>query len=69
MYTKRVASVDELTKRVWDDAMPGNARATIQTDVRRLRGLLSDGLIQTRPPGYLVAVAAKQLDLKRLRIW
>ncbi len=61
----RVVSTMELVRWIWGDAPPADARATAQTYVRRLRRRLGDGLIVTRPDGFLIALTAGQLDLVR----
>ena len=62
----RVTAVHELVEALWDEAPPSTARAQIQTCVSSLRKLISDagspGAIRTRPPGYLLEIAAADLD-------
>jgi len=62
----RVTSVNELVDALWDTAPPSTARGQIQTCVSSLRKLISDagspGAIRTRPPGYLLEIAATDLD-------
>jgi len=51
-------TVDELAEMIWGDALPAGPRKVIHTYVARLRRVLGDGeLIQSRPEGYLSAVA------------
>lgn len=61
----RIVSTDELVARIWDDDPPGDARATAQTYVRRLRASLGDEVICTRPGGYQISIVGDQLDLIR----
>jgi DNA-binding SARP family transcriptional activator len=65
LRASRVVSTMELVRWIWGDAPQADARATAQTYVRRLRRRLGDGLIVTRPDGYLIALTAGQLDLVR----
>ena len=63
----RVAPLDELTEALWGARPPATARATMQNYVMRLRRSLGDGhgRIVTRPGGYLITVAAGELDVSR----
>ena len=64
----RVAPMDTLTEALWDDAPPRSARVTVQGYVHRLRQSLEDAAgerVVTSGPGYLIAVAAGELDLER----
>ena len=57
--------MDEL----WGDSPPEDAEAALQAHVSRLRKALpgADGLLVTRPPGYVLEIAPEQLDLVRFR--
>jgi DNA-binding SARP family transcriptional activator/tetratricopeptide (TPR) repeat protein len=61
----QVVSVPALANAVWDGDPPSSARNTIQGQVKRLRQALGpeSGRVVTRSPGYLVEVAAGELDL------
>jgi DNA-binding SARP family transcriptional activator/DNA polymerase III delta prime subunit len=63
-----LVTVDELAEAIWgDDALPAHPRRAVQTYVTRLRQLLGgDGLIQSRNEGYVIAVAAGEVDVDRL---
>ncbi|MGH3861274.1 BTAD domain-containing putative transcriptional regulator [Actinokineospora sp.] len=65
----RMVSNDELVERLWDHSPPASARATLHNHLMRLRKALSvDGCpapILTRPPGYVLDLAADQTDLGR----
>jgi DNA-binding SARP family transcriptional activator len=63
LRANRVVPTVTLIGWLWGSAPPADARATIQTYVGRLRRKLGDGLIVTRPDGYLITLTAHQLDL------
>jgi DNA-binding SARP family transcriptional activator/tetratricopeptide (TPR) repeat protein len=61
-------SVDEIAEIFWDLAPPPSARVTIQNYVMRLRQALADtgsSRISTQSRGYLMRVAAGELDVTR----
>jgi DNA-binding SARP family transcriptional activator len=58
-------SVDRLATAVWGEGVSVDARANLQTNVRRLRRLLGAELIATRGGGYALAVAPDQVDALR----
>ncbi|HEY4465244.1 MAG TPA: AfsR/SARP family transcriptional regulator [Streptosporangiaceae bacterium] len=62
----RVVTTERLTRAVWDDTPPPTARAQIHGSVHRLRRCLP-GLIRTEDQGYLLAVAAEQVDAGMFR--
>jgi DNA-binding SARP family transcriptional activator len=69
----QVVSIDRLIDELWGETPPSTARNVLQCHVSRLRRALhagvdgggSDGVLLTRPPGYLLRVDAGQLDLHR----
>jgi DNA-binding SARP family transcriptional activator/tetratricopeptide (TPR) repeat protein len=61
----RTLSIDQLAERLWDERPPSGVRKAIQVAVVRLRQLLGDELIVTRPDGYRLIVDPEQLDLAR----
>jgi DNA-binding SARP family transcriptional activator len=65
LHAGRVVPADELLDRVWERTRPDNARAALHTAVSRLRRRLGQDLIETRPPGYLIAVERDQVDTTR----
>ena len=68
LHANRVVPVESLTDALWDDAPPSSARTTLQGYVRRLRqnlGVQAGKRLVTRSPGYLMVVAAGELDLDR----
>src|SRR5215471_2848472 len=68
LRANQVVPLGELTGALWDDEPPASARATVRNYVKRLRRALGDVdrlRIATRGDGYLIAVAAGELDLAR----
>jgi DNA-binding SARP family transcriptional activator len=65
LRANRVVAVDDLAEALWGSALPPSARVTVQNYVKRLRDALGDagGRIVTQPPGYLIRVAAGELDV------
>jgi DNA-binding SARP family transcriptional activator/tetratricopeptide (TPR) repeat protein len=63
LRANRVVAMEWLVRVVWGEELPGDARAAVQTYVRRLRRVLGDEVIRTQPPGYVVAATVDELDL------
>lgn len=63
MNPGETVSVGRLAAAVWGDDLPENPRRAVQLYITRLRALLGKDLIQTRPAGYVLAVAPGQVDL------
>ncbi len=69
----QVVSRDRLIDEVWGEQPPATAAKLVQVYVSRLRDALEPErargdpgrILVTRPPGYLVAVDAEQLDIGR----
>jgi predicted ATPase/DNA-binding SARP family transcriptional activator len=59
----RVVSRDELVDAVWGEEPPDTARNTLQVYISQLRKLLPDGLLETTPNGYRLAVDPGAVDL------
>ncbi|MFG1874756.1 BTAD domain-containing putative transcriptional regulator [Sphaerisporangium sp. NPDC049003] len=65
---RTVVSVDRLVELLWEDEPPRSAVANIRTYASRLRSTLRDAAgerLVSRPPGYLLAADAGELDLLR----
>jgi DNA-binding SARP family transcriptional activator/tetratricopeptide (TPR) repeat protein len=58
-------TADRLAIAVWDGEPPGNPRANVQTNVRRLRRALREDLIVTRRDGYVLDVEPDRVDALR----
>jgi DNA-binding SARP family transcriptional activator len=61
----RAVAVERLVDDLWGDASPGTAVKMVQIYVSQLRKLLPDGILVTRPPGYLVELDADAIDVVR----
>ena len=60
-----VVSADALVEAIWERRPPANAANAVQTVVSRLRSALGDGVVLTRTPGYVLGVAAGDVDASR----
>ena len=68
LSANRVVSLDELNAALWELAPPASARVTLQNYVKRLRQTLAGtggSRISTLPQGYMISVAAYELDVSR----
>jgi DNA-binding SARP family transcriptional activator len=63
----KVVSADSLVEALWGDLPPPTARTGLQMQISKLRKVLSDanGRLETRSPGYLLAVDPEQIDVFR----
>lgn len=61
----RTVATDRLVDDLWGESVPDSAQKMVQIYVSQLRKILPDGLLQTRPPGYAVAVEPASIDLVR----
>ncbi len=64
LHPNRVLARTQLIDELWGDP-PVTAAKAVQVYVSRLRKLLPDGTLLTRPPGYLLAVEPEAIDLQR----
>ena len=61
-----VVSADRLIDELWPSGQPQNAANALQYHVSQLRKMLGGGgAIITQPPGYVIRVGTKELDLLR----
>jgi predicted ATPase len=60
-----VVSMARLIDELWDERPPATAPKLVQAYVSRLRKLLGEGVLETRPSGYLARVEPDALDLER----
>ncbi|SDM66377.1 BTAD domain-containing putative transcriptional regulator [Allokutzneria albata] len=64
VHRGRVVSADRLAEDLWAERQPVNPMASLQTKVSRLRRALG-GLVESRPPGYVLLVEPEAVDLGR----
>lgn len=68
LEANHVLPVNRLVDAVWEESPPSTARGQIHICISALRHALADaglpGLIDTRPPGYRLAVEDGRLDLQ-----
>jgi DNA-binding SARP family transcriptional activator len=70
LHANRVVSRDQLTNALWGDDAPETAATALHGYVSGLRKAIGGDRIETRAPGYVLHVAAAELDLaifERLR--
>jgi DNA-binding SARP family transcriptional activator len=60
-----VVSAESLVDSVWGEQPPRTATTSLQNAISALRRLLGPGVVLTRPPGYMLAVDADQVDVRR----
>jgi DNA-binding SARP family transcriptional activator/Tfp pilus assembly protein PilF len=68
LRANQVVSVDELAETLWGLSPPPSARVTVQNNVMRLRRALGEACrdrISTQRRGYMIRVAAGELDMTR----
>jgi DNA-binding SARP family transcriptional activator len=61
----RVVPTDRLIDLLWGEEAPKTATASLQNAIGRLRKALGSDVLETRAPGYVLGVAAQQLDARR----
>ncbi|WP_433414649.1 BTAD domain-containing putative transcriptional regulator [Microtetraspora malaysiensis] len=73
----RTVSLDRLIDEVWADEAPSSATGTLQAYISHLRRVLEPGraprtpptVLLTREPGYMLAIAPRQVDLSCFASW
>jgi DNA-binding SARP family transcriptional activator len=73
LHAGQVVAVERLVDELWGEDPPDTAAHILQVYVANLRKVLeptrtkraAGGVLQTRPPGYLVQVGPEELDLAR----
>lgn len=63
LHNGRLVPVDRLVDVVWGDDAPATARGQVHTSVWKLRRLLGEA-IETRPPGYVLRVEQRAVDVE-----
>jgi DNA-binding SARP family transcriptional activator/pimeloyl-ACP methyl ester carboxylesterase len=61
----RTVATERLVDDLWGDEVPESAQKMVQIYVSQLRKLLPEGMLQTRPPGYALAVDLDSIDSVR----
>lgn len=61
----RTVSTDRLVDDLWGESPPGSAQKMVQIYVSQLRRVLPDGILRTRPPGYVIEVDPDAVDVLR----
>jgi DNA-binding SARP family transcriptional activator len=67
LHANEIVSSSRLLEELWADAPPSSGMTALQVRVSQLRkalGTAGDAIV-TRPPGYVLQIAADQLDLHR----
>jgi DNA-binding SARP family transcriptional activator/streptogramin lyase len=67
LRANEVVLLDELMEDVWGARLPTTGSKAIQVAVSQLRKALGNGMLETRPGGYVLRVANDQLDLGRFQ--
>jgi DNA-binding SARP family transcriptional activator len=62
-----VVSQEQLADELWGERKPPSATKLVQTYIGKLRSALESGIIETRPPGYLLHLEEEALDAARFR--
>jgi DNA-binding SARP family transcriptional activator len=65
LHPGTVVSADRLAEALWGDNAPATVASTLQVYVSQLRKALGSHVVQTRSPGYVLAVEADQIDAVR----
>jgi DNA-binding SARP family transcriptional activator len=65
---RTTVSIDRLVELLWGEDPPPTAAKTIQVYVSRLRKALGDGILETRTPGYALAIGPAAVDLDRFQM-
>jgi predicted ATPase/DNA-binding SARP family transcriptional activator len=63
VHAGTVVSTDRIAEVLWGDRQPVNPNNALQGQVSRLRRALPDGVLLTRPPGYLLSLPALGTDV------
>lgn len=71
LRANKIVNIDTIIRELWSDEPPRSVRTTMQTYVYQLRRMIEreglapdgDGMLQTRAPGYLLAVDPELIDV------
>jgi predicted ATPase/DNA-binding SARP family transcriptional activator len=67
LHSGEALSSDRLIDELWGGRPPATAAKTLQVYVSNLRKVLGDGLLLTRPGGYVLETNRVEVDLARFR--
>ena len=65
MNAARIVSTDRLIDLLWGEQPPKTAANSLQNFISQLRKTVGANVVVTKPPGYLLNVAAEQIDLNQ----
>jgi DNA-binding SARP family transcriptional activator len=65
LHPNEVVPTDRLIDELWGEDSPDRASAALRVNVSRLRSALSQDVLTTRSPGYLIRVEPDAIDLQR----
>ena len=65
LHAGRVVPTDRLIHELWGEHPPNSAAASLQNAVSQLRKAIGAETLQTRAPGYVLAVEGDQIDAGR----
>jgi DNA-binding SARP family transcriptional activator len=65
LHANETVARDRLMDELWGDQPPASGAKALQVAVSQLRKSLGDGILQTRPGGYVLEVGPDQLDANR----
>src|SRR5215213_5140880 len=65
LHLGAVVSADRLAEALWGDDAPPTAASTLQVYVSQLRKALGPRTVETRSPGYVLAVEDDEIDAVR----
>ena len=65
LNAREVRTTDQLIDDLWQERAPANARTCLHNLVSTLRGTVGRDLLETRGGGYVLVVAATQVDASR----
>jgi DNA-binding SARP family transcriptional activator len=65
LHAGRVVGTERLVDHLWGERPPATATTSLHNAVSQLRRLLGPGVLETRPPGYVLHVEADRIDAVR----
>ena len=65
LHPNEVVSADRLIDELWGEDPPERAAGALRVNVSRLRKALSQDVLSTKSPGYLIRIEPDDLDLHR----